>query len=86
MRDLSLEVQQSSISEIDIAEKPDSTASEQIQNTSLEDDQDDITEDAIAASAVQPDKIVKDCCTAGNISFGEESNSAVKIQNRVRVL
>ena len=31
---------------------------------SLKDDQDDITEDAIAASAVQPDKIVKDCDAA----------------------
>ena len=59
--DLRLEVEQSSIGEIDVVEKLDSTASEHIQNVSLKDDQDDITEDAIAASAVQPDKIVKDC-------------------------
>ena len=60
MCDLSLELQQSSITEFDIAEKPDSTASEQIQNMSLKDDHDAITDDAIAPSAVQPDKIVKD--------------------------
>ena len=61
-----------------ILDRPDSTASEQIQNVSLKHDHDAITEDAIATSAVQPDKIAKDCCTAGNISLGEESNSAVK--------
>ena len=50
---------------------PESKISEQIQKVILNDEQDDITENAIAASAVQPDQIVNDCNAADKDSPAE---------------